>query len=244
MLYPGVCPLMPQDFFLSNLKNDKNMKKTKILPRGLGKLRYILIFTLFCLFLINTLFTTQDETKKNPKSEEGLVIKVGKKQLDPRAQILKSYLEQYNSPLQYHAQDFIDAADQYKMDWRLVPAISGVESTFGKAIPGGFNGWGWGVYGNQALAFGSWKDGIFTVSKGLRENYINRGLTEPYSMNKIYAASSTWGVRVAYFIDDIQKQTRPQPVQPKALLITNFPAQTAGHSAQLSFNIAKLAFLN
>lgn len=132
-------------------------------------------------------------------------VEIEAKRLDPQAEILASYLSKYNSPLEYHAQDFIDAAKKYNLDWKLVPAIAGVESTFGKFIPGGYNGWGWGVYGNQALYFDSWREGIFTVSKGLRENYIDKGLTEPYAMNRVYAASFHWGGNVTYFMRDLEK---------------------------------------
>lgn len=127
------------------------------------------------------------------------------KKLDPKAQVLAAYLEKRNSPMQYHAQDFIDAANQYNLDWKLVASIAGVESTFGKFIPGGYNGWGWGVYGTQAIYFSSWRDGIFTVSKGLRENYLDRGLTDPIAMNRVYAASPTWGSKVSYFMADLEK---------------------------------------
>ena len=122
---------------------------------------------------------------------------------DRRAEILQAYLARYNSPLQAHAADFIEAADTYNMDWKLVPAIAGVESTFGKHIPGGYNGWGWGVYGNQALGFKSWRHGIFTVAEGLKKNYIDKGLTTPIAMNRIYASSPTWGTKVNYFLNDI-----------------------------------------
>ncbi|MCL5410005.1 MAG: hypothetical protein M1607_04065, partial [Patescibacteria group bacterium] len=139
-------------------------------------------------------------------------VAISAKQMDPRAIILQSYLAQYNSPLQYHAQDFVEAADANNIDWKLVAAISGVESTFGKQIPGGYeqsstsyNAWGWGVYGTQALYFKSWKDGIYTVSAGLRNNYFNKGYTDPYSINKIYAASPTWGYRVSYFLADMNQ---------------------------------------
>lgn len=132
------------------------------------------------------------------------------KTLDRRAQMLQAYLAQYNSPLQYSAQDFVEAADQYQLDWKLVAAISGVESTFGKFIPGGrelpytsYNGWGWGVYGTQAIYFKSWQDGIYTVSRGLRENYFNKGYTDPYTINRIYAASPVWGAKVSYFLKDM-----------------------------------------
>ena len=127
------------------------------------------------------------------------------KKLDKQAEVLAAYLKKYDSPLQYHAQDFIDAAKKYNLDWKLVPAIAGVESTFGKQIPGGFNGWGWGVYGTQAIYFDSWTEGIFTVSKGLRENYLDKGYTEPYSINRIYATSPAWGSKVTYFMADLEK---------------------------------------
>lgn len=127
------------------------------------------------------------------------------KKMDNRAKILAQYLANFNSPLQYHAQDFIDAANTYKLDWKLVPAIAGVESTFGKQIPGGFNAWGWGVYGNQAIYFNSWKEGIFTIAKGLREGYLDKGLDNPYSINRIYATSPFWGSRVTYFMQDLEK---------------------------------------
>jgi hypothetical protein len=134
------------------------------------------------------------------------------KQLDERAVILQAYLAKHNAPLQYHAQDFVEAADLYNLDWKFVAAISGVESTFGKHVPGGtdpefssFNGWGWGVYGDKSLGFDSWRDGIFTVSKGLRENYFDKGLTEPYAINKKYAASQSWGKNVTFFLNDISE---------------------------------------
>ncbi len=74
-------------------------------------------------------------------NENKVVDGVEAKKLDRKAEILAQYLAKYNSPLQYHAQDFIDAANTYKLDWKLVASIAGVESTFGKFIPGGYNGW-------------------------------------------------------------------------------------------------------
>ena len=54
---------------------------------------------------------------------------------DTRVKVLTSYLKQYDSPLVPYAADFVETADKYNLDWRLVAAISGVESTFGKQIP-------------------------------------------------------------------------------------------------------------
>ncbi len=147
------------------------------------------------------------------------VVQIEARPIDRRAQILKDYLQKHNSPLVDSAQDFIDAADKYELDWRLVVSISGVESTFGKRIPGGhdplytsYNGWGWGVYGDNVLKFKSWKEAINTISKGLKENYVDKGYTEPLIMNKKYAASKTWGVKVIYFMNEIEKYANGYPV--------------------------------
>ncbi len=157
------------------------------------------------------------------------------RKLDQRAAILSDYLAKYDSPLQYHAQDFIDAAETYNLDWKMLPAIAGVESTFGKFIPGGFNGWGWGVYGTQAIYFTSWRDAIFTISKGLREGYLDQGLTDPFAMNRVYAASPVWGMKVNYFMNDMEQfANQYEAEKSEAASIAKTP-YIAAVSGQLSF---------
>src|SRR5258706_16219003 len=97
---------------------------------------------------------------------------------DMRVARLRTFLESYNSPIAPDAGTFVAQADKYNLDWKLVAAIAGVESTFGKQIPyGSYNGWGWGVFtGTQdGVHFKDWADGIAQVSKGLRQNYLDRG---------------------------------------------------------------------
>lgn len=160
----------------------------------------LLLITLPLLPLTN--LSLGREVQPVPETRE--VRPVEKRVLDQRAEILADYFASYNSPLQYQAQDFIDAADQYGVDWRLTPAISGVESTFGKNSYG-YNAWGWGIYGDNRLNFSSWRDGIYTVTAGLREGYIDKGLKDPFAMNKVYAASPSWGWKVNYFMKDLEK---------------------------------------
>lgn len=180
---------------------------------------FLVIFTLF-IFAKDVLANTDIHT-------------VEAKRLDSRAKILAQYFARYNSPLEYNAQDFVDAADSYSLDWKLVAAISGVESTFGKLIPGGYNGWGWGVYGTQAIYFDSWRDGIYTVSKGLKENYIDRGYGDPYSMNRIYAQSPSWGPKVVYFMKDIEKFALESQLNEGPAAKLNPEPKVAVHSAIL-----------
>lgn len=126
---------------------------------------------------------------------------------DNRAKILKAYLKQYNSPLSESSDTFVKKADQYNLDWKLVAAISGLESTFGHQIPSNsYNAWGWGVYGDNVIRFNSWDEGIATISQGLREKYIDKwGAEDVYQIGRLYAASPTWAQRVVYFMGKIDE---------------------------------------
>lgn len=119
---------------------------------------------------------------------------------------LQKFLKSHNSPMTDNAQDFIEAAEQYNLDWKLVPSIAGVESTFGKfLIPNSYNAYGWG---GGTIHFESWRDGIYTVSKGLSEKYAARGLITPYQIQPVYAPPShTWGGKVTFFMAKIDSTT-------------------------------------
>ncbi len=196
----------------------------------------LLVFSLF-LFLLAPLNISHPAVAGDAPAVPTQKMEIEAKQLDQRAVILHDYLAKYDSPLQDHAQDFVDAADTYNVDWKLVPSIAGVESTFGKNIPGGYNGWGWGVYGDQAIYFTSWRSGIFTVTQGLRENYLNKGLTDPYQINYAYAASPAWGGHVSYFMNDLNRfaQTYTDTDRTKISLDSSgTDKNTAASSAKLS----------
>lgn len=118
---------------------------------------------------------------------------------DGRVRVLKKFLAQHDSPLEPYAKNFVETADKYNLDWKLVVSIAGLESTYGQQIPyGSYNAWGWGIYGNNVIYFKSWDDGIETVSSGLRQRYIDAwGAEDIYQIGSMYAASPTWAQRVA-----------------------------------------------
>ena len=126
---------------------------------------------------------------------------------DNRAEILSAYLAQYNSPLADHAETFIKEADANHLDWKMVAAISGVESGFGEAIPPySYNAWGFGVYGSSVHGFTSWDDGITIVSTALRLEYMNtRGATNIYQIGVTYAADPAWAYKVHGYMDAIDQ---------------------------------------
>jgi hypothetical protein len=126
---------------------------------------------------------------------------------DNRVKIVERYLTKYDSPMVGDAKYFIEYADKYNLDWRLVLAISGVESTYGKQIPpASYNGWGWGVYGDNVIRFNSWEDGIRTVSQGLREKYMDKwGGDNINEIGAIYASSPHWSNSVNIHLSMIQR---------------------------------------
>lgn len=126
-------------------------------------------------------------------------------QPDERVLILTRFLYKYKSPLTPFVNDIIFYSDFYGIDYRLVPAISGVESTFGKFIPqGSYNAYGWA---SGAYYFQSWQDSIRIVSMTLREKYLDAGATNIYSIAKRYAPpSTTWARNVIYFMNKIENK--------------------------------------
>jgi len=128
-------------------------------------------------------------------AETSAVLKSDMVKPDSRARILAAFLKEYDSPLVPFTGEFVKAADAYGLDWRLVPAITGVESTFGKRIPyNSYNAYGWA---NGVYKFQSWEDSIWHVSKALREKYLDKGADTVWEIGRIYAPpSSTWAGKV------------------------------------------------
>ncbi len=135
--------------------------------------------------------------------------------MDERVEKLRSYLETKNSPLTEFADEFVAEADRLGLDWRLVPAIAGIESYFGRLIPANsYNAWGWAIFTGQrdGRHFEGWEDGIATVSEGLKYKYVDRGLDTVEKIGPVYAADPHWSYKVNHFIEDIDS-FKPQKTE-------------------------------
>jgi len=161
---------------------------------------------IFCLmvivFLAGGLFSAQKaEAAGIAGASASLVDELSKPDL--RIKQLELALKYYKSPLADYSADFVQMADKYGIDWRLLPAISGVESTFGKHyIAGTFNAYGWG---GGTIRFESWKDSIEKVSKALSEKYYGRGLDTPYKIAPVYCPpSKVWAGNVTFFMEKME----------------------------------------
>lgn len=114
---------------------------------------------------------------------------------------IKSILQKYNSPMVSEVDNFYNACQKYSLDCYLLPAISGIESTFGSNImTGSFNPFGWG---RGVTPFNSWAEAIDTVGKGLREDYMDKwGATTVDEIGRIYCEGNTWASKVTFFMKE------------------------------------------
>jgi hypothetical protein len=52
---------------------------------------------------------------------------------DPRLQTLRNFFAKADCPAAKYSEAFLEAADAYALDWRLLPSLSFIESTGGKS---------------------------------------------------------------------------------------------------------------
>lgn len=129
---------------------------------------------------------------------------------DGREAIIRSFFNSYNSPLNDQAHKFIEVADKHQLDYKLLPAIAMQESNGGKrVIKSSFNPFGFGIYGSKVVRFSSWEEGIETVGKTLREDYLDQGLKTPEQIMTKYTPPSLskgggWAKGVRSFMEELK----------------------------------------
>lgn len=93
---------------------------------------------------------------------------------DPRLERLERFFSERECPAKVNSRTFLLVADQHNLDWRLLPSISMVESTGGKAARNN-NYFGWQ---NGAVDFASVDAGIHLIASRLANArpYRNKSL--------------------------------------------------------------------
>lgn len=130
--------------------------------------------------------------------------------IDARGQIVEDFFKSYNSSLTQYANLFVQVADKYKLDYRLMPSISMQESNGGKrVIANSHNPFGYGIYGSKVTKFSSWEEAIETVAKALRRDYLNEGLVTPEQIMAKYtppslAKGGAWAKGVSSFMQEMR----------------------------------------
>jgi hypothetical protein len=89
---------------------------------------------------------------------------------DSRLERLKAFFGKADCPAKDYSWDFITAAERYNLDWRLLPSISFLESTGGKAAKN-HNLFGWD---SGRAAFSSASASIHEVGRRLSRSRLYR----------------------------------------------------------------------
>jgi len=121
--------------------------------------------------------------------------------------LLKTFLDENDSPLSYSAEKIVEVSEKYGLDYRLTTAIAKKESGLCRVIPeGSYNCWGWGIHSEGSLGFNSYDEGIEIVSKGLKEYYIDQGYETVEEIMTKYAnpSSTTWAEGVLHYMSQIE----------------------------------------
>lgn len=127
---------------------------------------------------------------------------ISKYQNDPRLARLTEFFYVRGCPIKNLARDFLIAADQNDLDWRLLPSISVVESGGGKAARNN-NVLGWG---SASSRFNSVREGIHAVAQRL-------------SISKLYKNKDLDGILRTYNTD------ADYPSRVKQLMVALGPAR-------------------
>lgn len=128
---------------------------------------------------------------------------------DARPILLANFLEKNKSPLtpyDYWGNYLTQLADQYQMDYRLLPSIAMQESNLCKVIPkDSFNCLGLGVHSKGTWGFKNFEENFDAAARVLKKEYLDKGLRNPEEIETKYTPSSngSWQFAINHFMDKI-----------------------------------------
>ncbi len=155
---------------------------------------FIVVYSFYMVFFTQVFALQADAPDGEKPFREIRVInpittQTQEEEIDERVRKIASYYERYELPLARNAQDFVEFADKYGIDWRLVAAIGMIESTGGKhaCSTASYSAFGWG---SCKIHFSSYRESIDVISKNLA------GKNEKTA--KYYAGKDIRGILEAY----------------------------------------------
>ena len=115
---------------------------------------------------------------------------------------VRRVLSRYNAPIASRADLFVKYADMYGIDYRLLPAISIVESGGCRHNFKPYNCFGWG-----RKSFSSYEDAIKTISRQMAVKYGRKNTSKPFVIAPTYCPPSwqSWGSKVSNIMNQISR---------------------------------------
>lgn len=120
------------------------------------------------------------------------------------AEQIRRFLESQGSPMAKYAENIVLAGNRYGVDPRLIVAISGVESTFGKYCSY-YNAWGWN---NGRTRWRSWTHAIDQFARAFAQKYPNQTNVRRMAPRYNPVTPDSWGRKVLMFMALIERQSR------------------------------------
>lgn len=128
---------------------------------------------------------------------------------DDRVTKMRLVLERYHSPMAGLETELIQAAESRGLDWTLMAAIAGTESSFGKRMPYAcLNPYGWGIYGDHKLCFASFVEAANAVATGLSTRYNTTSL-ETIARTYNQVSTEGWIRHTRFFMNKIKSTEIP-----------------------------------
>lgn len=171
---------------------------------------FAFVFTLYISIPKNINLVSQNFKIYASLPENGMQVSENIEKIDARAKIIENFFKGYSAPLFEFASEFVAVADKYQLDYRLLPAIAMQESNGGKkVVKDSKNPFGYGIYGGSVLKFNSFADAIERVGRGLREDYLSKGLSKPEEIMAKYtppsiALGGPWAKGVSTFMEKLR----------------------------------------
>lgn len=183
----------------------------KMKMRALIRKIYPVILFILALLIIALLFNYKTEAVSQVKVQAVHAQEVASPSATPiviieedkRVSLLRDYLDSKKSPLTAYSEYFIEISDKYGLDWTLMPAIAGMESSFGKSMPTKSNN-PFGLGGGKLMSFPTLYDSIEYEGKLLSQNYklaANHAIGSIYCPK--YECNQNWAVIVTNFSEEI-----------------------------------------
>lgn len=116
---------------------------------------------------------------------------------------VRNLLASRNAPLADHAEYMVKVSQEFGLDYRLLPAISIIESNGGRNAYRPYNAWGWGGAA-AAFTFNSWEESIYIVGRGL-SRYYSFGRVTPKQIAPMYNphTPNEWSRKVSFIMSQM-----------------------------------------
>ena len=143
---------------------------------------------------------------------------------DNRYDRLESFFQSFGCPAPHYVDEYVGAADSFAIDYRLLPAISVLESTCG-VYQRLNNRWGWD---SARKGFSSFRAGLQYIARQLSEGrfYKNKSLEEKV---RVYNPNPEYARQVRRLMLKIDDRSALLAQEAASIRVTQRPRESVTH---------------